>query len=409
MTQWTAGVIWWQEWQRRAVIASGLLASLMLAALLWQTPSMVGWGLLSFFVWVMPVSVPLVMTGHIQYWLLYILSPLRVTGALLFGLYPLLPDLALLLSWGLAFPFALGVGTAETSVLWVYRRSEDEDRQQQRYHVSGPTTLLAELRWNTYVRHLRLLLAGVSLLGTLLFILMRPAAAPLVIPVLAWITGLLRLEAILLGWLRHPVLVSDSLQLTYYGRFSLFASTSQIMHLIYRPAPDAALALLILLREAQLAPVLRRRLRHLPAKEGILLLLHLSLHPGGTAVLDYLRPTLSPALRRTADDYAALATTAAHPMSRQAWRGALVRPLDIETVSARPMETTTRTLRAVREALDSDSLDAFDATGALDAMRQLIQILSDESVIRDVKLPIAAWPFALLAHLEGHRQRLRTL
>jgi hypothetical protein len=100
--------IWRDAWRSRLAVTAALLLPLVVLALAQGNGQIVGWAVIAFCIQAMAVSLPIMITYQIQYWLLYMVSPIRVGASFLFGLFPVAPLLAVVVSWVFTFPYGVG-------------------------------------------------------------------------------------------------------------------------------------------------------------------------------------------------------------------------------------------------------------------------------------------------------------
>ncbi|HEX8680750.1 MAG TPA: hypothetical protein VF707_00450, partial [Ardenticatenaceae bacterium] len=303
-----------------------LLLPLVVLALVQGNGQIVGWAVIAFCIQAMAVSLPIMITHQIQYWLLYMVSPIRVGASFLFGLFPVAPLAAVVVSWVFAFPYGLGALAVDAGVLWVDRRAREVQRGERARRGGGPSAEMPELRLQERLRALRLVVGGGSLiLAAIIVNLSRPAPLVLATAMLAaWAAGWLRLDALLLCWLRRSPLVAchtstQECRATYTGRFALAAPATLVRETIApeRSASTASRAVLALLAQGSLGPAVRQVTSVLPTEQTHALLLHLSLQDGGAEAIRYLRPLLSRSLQYASACYVALSTEAAAPADLQ--------------------------------------------------------------------------------------------
>jgi hypothetical protein len=402
--------IWHDAWRSRLVVAAALLLPLIVLAIAEDNTQIVGLALIALCIRAMAVSVPIMVTHQIQYWLLYMVSPVIVAASFLLGLYPVTP-LAAAVSWLLAFLFGLGAMGVDAGVLWVDRRAQEARRAGRSRRAGGPSAEMPELRLQERLRTLRLAVGGGSLiLATIVLNLSRPVPLFLVATTFAaWAAGWLRLDALVLCWLRRAPLVAcedgpQECRATYTGRFTLFAPAALIRETIApEPSPStASRALLALLQQGSLGPTVRQVAALLPTEQAHALLLHLSLRDGGAEAIRYLRPVLSRSLQYAAACYVALAVEAAAPTDLQRWLQVLSqRHLFDWRLAPGEMQRICQVLALVRDALLCYEYAPVVAR-AIAELRQLIQTPGEASLETEQW----SWPHALLRHLETHNERL---
>ena len=468
---------------------------------------MVAHAVLAFAPVMVAIGVVVVMTGHAEFWLLYLCSPPMLVIALLCGLGPLMP-VGWLLGWGVGTPLFLSVLLPDACAVGVHNRTQDMRREQLRRRAGGPAAEMPALALWDRVRSIRLVTAaGCVLLATAVILLFQQdqMAYTASFALLVGAAGCLRLDVALLGWIREPPLVVYDEQrhgwrTTYIGRSALFAPLKLVRrvmvpdpaalrpacteHRLPRAEPalsavlslskgpveasrgrtaqgtalDASAALLALLGQSSLGPVVRSAVAHLAPEQAHWLILHLSVQEGGAAAIRYLRPALSQPLHLTVERYAALADEAAKPLDLQRWIAVLTsRPFCAGEQGSRGAEEQRsrgagalqqaqepRRGGGVRECGDVGTLDhardallSYEYAPMLDVaigdLRQLIQALYGVAVPVESReqpqrltrpetgqseegawagqnhseqtLPLS-WPVALLMHVESHRTRL---
>lgn len=216
--------------------------------------------------------------------------------------------------------------------------------------------------------------------------------------------GCIHFDATLLAWLgRWPLVNTQSGygRATYIGRHALIVPLKSVVQTI-TPEPEAAAAsaaLVALLREGCLGPLVRKACTKLSEQQIYTLLLHLSLHEGGASAIHYLEPILSPALRQVATQYANLAREAAKPLDLQRWIALLPRDPDDPAIS-RFDHHTNRTLAHAREALLQIEDTPAMAKGCAE-VQELVHTLNHPT-----KLQPLSWPIALLLRLEEQQHLL---
>lgn len=470
--------LWRAAWLFRLCMALAVLAILGTIAPLTGSSWVVtvAHAVLAFVPVMVAIGVVVMMTGHAEFWLLYLCSPPMLLIALLCGLGPVTP-VGWLLGWGVGTPLFLSALLLDACAVWVHNRTRDAQHKQSRRRAGGPVAEMPALALWGRVRSIRLVTAASCvLLATAVILLFQhdQMAYAGSFALLMGAAGCLRLDVALLGWIRESPLVAYDEQrhgwrTTYIGRSALFVPLGLVCQVMapdlsaLRPAcvehslsralsrgrtaqgtaVDASAALLALLGQSSLGPVVRSAVAHLSLEQAHWLVLDLSLQEGGAAAIRYLRPALSQSLRLTVERYAALADEAAKPLDLQRWIAVLTsRPFCAEEQGSRGAGEQGG--GGVRGCGDGGTLDhardallSYEYAPALDEavrdLRQLIQTLYGVAVPVESReqpqhlarsetgqskervgagqshsgqtLPLS-WPVALLMHVESHRTRL---
>jgi hypothetical protein len=453
--------LWYAAWFLRGGMTLVVLAALGVAAILsgHSGVRLVAHAMLAIVSAMLLIGLAVTITDHPQFWLLYLCSPPMLVIALLCGLGPL-SLVGWVLGWGIGAPLFLGALLLDAGTLWVHNQTFDARRDQLRWRAGGPMSELPALALWDRVRIVRLAVAmGCALLAVAIPLFRRDQLTLMVcLALLACAAGCLRLGATLIGSLCKLPLVAYDERLrewrsTYIGRSVLFIPLEQIHWAIgadrsalRHPFPstglrtsdgaqdttlDASAALLALLGQSSLGPVVRRAVGKLSSEQAHWLVLHLSLQGGGAAAIRYLQPALPQPLLSTAERYAAFADEAAKPLDLQRWITVLEKQPDWDQgITVQPALDVTQTLAHARDALSSCEYVSVLNTALCD-LRQLVQVLYGITVLTRLgrqsnhlarsetgqsrdgtgksdsreTLPLS-WPVALLAHVESHRTRL---
>ncbi|MGB0384835.1 MAG: hypothetical protein ACPGWR_08440 [Ardenticatenaceae bacterium] len=351
----------------------------------------------------------LITTQAWRFWLLYLFSLPILTLLFLCGLADTAPAL-FRLGWFICLPFVVGVLLTDVMSLMAYKRVSHVRSQRVRQRSKGPTADLPALRQWLRVRRIRLAVASVLIVAAI--------ATPLWLEsnqsVFWWAVGLLfgaagctHLDATLLAYFgKQPLVKYDpqrgDMRTTYIGRHALFVPCNSLIQAI-TPQPEgqkASAALLALLREGGLGPLVRSLWSHLPDEQRHSLLLHLSLREGGAEAIRFLshKSSLPDSLSQVATWYADLAGEAAKPLDLQQWIGLLKEAPECSDIPMfdhhiRPI------FSRVSEALLQYN-DAASITFARQEVADFVETLY-APLAQSCPPPHAlSWPVALRLHLE---------
>jgi hypothetical protein len=371
--------LWWPAWLLRGGVAlavGGVLGFVSVS-------SGQRWGMMVLCALLLPMlmqmlcSIPIMITHQSQFWLLYAYSPPVLLLALLWGLMPL-ASIWVTLGARVGLPYLVGVLVADVCTLWVYGRREKTRRERQRMRAGGPVSELPTLALWCRMRLVRMIAAlG---MGLVLFLFFRDAVAAL-----AGVVGCLHLDVSLFAWLWRPSLVQFDRQqgqwrATFTARSALFVPSELIQRVLQSslPTSDKGAALLALLQQGYLGPVVRRASKELSLEQAHRLILHLSLQEGGATVVRYLEPALPQSLHSTLACYAALATEAAKSLDLQRWVMVLTHHLSPDAQSAFPREAEAlEILSDVRDALLAFTYTPALMSTAVDGLWRLVRSLYD--------------------------------
>ncbi|MBN1889047.1 MAG: hypothetical protein JW850_13720 [Thermoflexales bacterium] len=403
--------VWWQAWLLRGGMVLAVVAALGLGANERQWKEMVLCATSWLALVLVLCAIAVTLTGQLQFWLLYAFSPPILVALLLSGLAPLSPRWSLL-GERTSIPFLIGVLVSDTYALWVHKRLQEIQHERGRMRVGGPASELPALDLWQQARLARL---GVSTGMVILALwLLRDWVFAL-----SSLAGGLRLEAILLAWIQGSPMVRFNQQrgewhATYAGRSAAFVP-HKLVRLPAVPARSQSAAILALLQQGCLGPVVRQVVQDLPPDQARQLLLHLSTQEGGATAILYLKPALAPELHPAAACYAALAAEAARAFDLQRWVAVLAKQCLTNTDAAGTMEDDLlQILHRVRDALLTFTYTPQLIDTAINDLEQLARSLynlphllgsPEQPVVQLGTLPLA-WPVALLLHLEEHRSRL---
>jgi len=141
--------LWWPAWEIRAGIWVALLITLFIIAQLTSTnlKSLLAPILLLPLIAQMLCSLPIIILGNAQFWLLYAYSPLLLCIAWLWALGELLP-VGTWLGLQIGFVFYVGKLCADSCTLWAYQQVENARYEQQRRRGRFlPVALLSPTAW----------------------------------------------------------------------------------------------------------------------------------------------------------------------------------------------------------------------------------------------------------------------
>ena len=299
----------------------------------------------------------LITTYAWRFWLLYLFSPPMLALLLICGLADTVPA-AFIVGWVIGLPFVLGMLLTDVISLVAYKRVLHVRSRRARQRSKGPAADLPALRQWLRVRRIRLAVAFVLIAAAITTPLWQDQSA------LWWCVGLLfgaagctHFDATLRAYFgKRPLVKYDpqggDMRTTYVGRHALFVPFDSVTQAI-TPQPEgkkASAALLALLREGGLAPLVHSLSTNLPDEQRHCLLLHLSLREGGAEAIRFLshksglphfvreigfktrnffldKPLEQnlPPLCQVATQYADLASEAAKPLDLQQWIALLKR------------------------------------------------------------------------------------
>lgn len=406
--------VWRVIWPARLLTMLAMLIFLRNAATVSDTAWMsqlvttTGTGL-ALLIWLLAVLIMVTQTW--RFWLLYLFSPPLLALLLMLGLADA-TTVGLVLPAFIGLSFALGMLLADGFSLWVHKESRRFKDVSQRSDALA--TQLPALLLRHRARTFRLAVAGVLIVWAIIsFLLLANNQGTLLqsIGLFFVAVGCLRVEATLLAWLcKWPTVRCDAQGkawgVTYVGRHALIVPLKSIMETITPKSEvqKASTALLALLRDSCLAPVVRQASTKLSEPQLHTLLLRLSFHEGGGQAIRFLEPALPPHLRRIATRYAALAVEAAKPYNLQEWVSLL--PFEQDQFLITPLHAViTRTLIHAREALLQNEYAPSGAV-ARQEVYELVQLLTAHSAAREAANSRLSWPLVLLTYLKLHRSHL---
>lgn len=360
---------------------------------------------------VMPfISIALVTTQRTFIWLLYLVAPPSFVAALLAGIGPLWPC-GLVLSGAVGVPLLVGVFISCACSIDVYNQRTYHARQQLRRRYAMPEGLSILPRYQNRARRIRLgvaIIAGAfALLVLLLFWATDPYDSAIVSLAFVFLAvACLRLDATLLSWMGRSLVSSHNQrdwQATYAGRWALFVPAAALRSLMLHEAPpaQAGAALIALLQDGCLAPVLRRGVARLTPTQAMGVALGLSLQFDGASAIRYLLPAFPAPAQPAARTFAQLAEEATRPPDMRRWLQALH---EIAPVSDGSLYELTQTLMLVSEALQQ-----HQHHGQVEASAQrLRRVLGDlYGGTAPESSAVGSWPGLLLERVSAHDRLLR--
>lgn len=308
-------------------IAAGLLFLITLMAIslrvsghngwlvLWAT---VGWSAM------MPiVSMAITMTWQARFWLLYSVAPLSLLVYAL-GSFTIFHPLGTVAFYTL-LPYYLGATIAVAGAVWVYKN----EAWRQRYPKTGITfESLPTLREWRMVAIMRLGFCGILVIGIMVLFAIsteRAQAGWVLMGVLCFCLGLLRLESTVAALAGYPLVVEDATtqkwRTTMVGRFALWVTPLTFQSLLPpRLSPVAsATAWIALLEDGGVGRHATRQIARLTPEILGEFLLALSMQKGGGDALGLIRPALPPPFQPVAATLQRLAQMGAIPFAMQQW------------------------------------------------------------------------------------------
>lgn len=351
-------------------------------------------------------------TGHARLWFLYLCAPPATLVALLSGIGVVWPA-ARALSWLVGVPLLLGVLLSSACAVWVFRRAGAISREHSRQRSSGPSSDLPVLQWQNRARMVRLTAASIcALLAIAGLVLVRPIGPGLVAAVALLVGALacVRFEAAVLCWMRRPLVAfeSQSAGVTYAGRWALLAPATSLLSLMANEqcAARSSVALMALLRDGSLGPIVRNASSRLTLAQAQRLSLSLSLQPGGAGAIRYLLPVFPEQMQPVASTYARLAEEAVVPADFQRWLAALTDHQGIATLAdAGLAPELAQALSDARDALLQSSY-CPTMTRAVTGLQQTIVALYGTIGGTAESGSQANWPDVLLARIAAHARLL---
>lgn len=420
--------LWWPAWGIRAGIWAALLTTLFIIAGVSSTnlKLLLAPVLLLPLIAQMLCSLPIIILGNAQFWLLYAYSPLLLFIAWLWALGELSP----IGTWfGLQTGFVFYVGKlfADSCTLWVYQQVENARYEQQRRRDRFlPVVLLTPTAW-LRARRMRLW-SSFILVGIILYSYWALPARNLlgyrafgegvrvlhaVISVGMGVAACLGLDATLLAILRAipPVrFTAGQWSATYAGRVALWTPVRYI-RVIFSPErvlSEQSRIVCTLFTQGYLAPTIRQACRALSLQHIQQLLIALSIQEGGGAVIRYLHSALPSSLQATATFCANLADEATKPPDLQRWLHVLTTEFPLPMLQDNGLAASIMLiLSQVRDALLTVKATP-ELTQTICRMRQLIVQMHAELLLSDMT-QLISWPSMLLQHLEQHQKRFQTL
>ncbi len=418
--------IWWPAWYLRMGIWGGAIGGELLVAYLTD----VDWKPMVAVVLMIPLIVQMFcaflisILGEAQFWLLYAYTPPLAGIAFLCGLGI---HFGFWQWWGLLIgaPFYLGKLISDVSVLWVFLQRETLQHKHERLRPGGVSGYMPALTWQRRARNVRLLSTAILISSIIYLYPVLPnkginglglhattvRTIQVALSIAMSTVGGLGLDATLLA------LVSNILPLrfnsqhrwytTYVGRTALFLPICYL-HFIFSPEIPFMMqsaAILILLKQSGLGPVVSRTFRRFSATHQHQLLVTMSLQDGGADAIYYLLPSLTASLKPVAECYAALAIEATKPLDLQRWIHTLSNKLCISEEWLDKKGSPWLTLHRVRDALLT-----FQNGAELELALQTLQELRSDLYTSDSSLDSAsdgAWPTALWIHLKQHQGNLQ--
>lgn len=355
----------------------------------------------------------LITTQAWRFWLLYLFSPPMLALFLICGLADRAPAL-FRLGWFICLPFMLGILLTDVISLLAYKRVLHLRARRTRQRSKGPAVELPALRQWLRVRRIRLVVAFFLIVAAIATPLWQESGQS----VLWWAMALLfgaagctHLDATLLASFGKQPLVKyepqhNDMRSTYIGRHALFLPYYSVTQVI-TPQPEgqkASAALLALLREGGLGPLVRSLYTNLPDEQRHSLLLHLSLREGGAEAIRFLthKSSLPASLSQLATWYADLANEAAKPPDLQQWIALLKQapnPSEIPMFDNDIRPILARAGEALLQYKYAPSITSARQEVA-DLVEQLYAPLAQDS---PPPHPLS-WPVALRLHLEQREQ-----
>ncbi|MBY0494533.1 MAG: hypothetical protein K2Y23_09975 [Cyanobacteria bacterium] len=354
-------------------------------------------------------------TGHARLWFLYLCAPPATLVGVLSGIGVVLPA-ARALSWLIGAPLLIGMLLSSACAVWVFNRARTITREHSRQRSPGPLSDLPVLRWQNRARMVRLTAASsCALLAIAGLTLVRPIGLGVVIAVALLVGGLacLRFEAAVMCWVRRPLVVFEdqSARATYAGRWALSAPITSLLSLMTNEqcAARSSVALMALLRDGSLGPIVRSASSRLTLDQTQRLTLSLSLQPGGAGAIRYLSPAFPEQMRPIASTYARLAEEAVIPPDLQRWLAALTDHSGIATLAETGLAPElAQTLSDARDAL-LDSSYSPTITHAVTGLQHTIVALYGTIGRTPESGSEANWPDVLLARIAAHARLLGAL
>ena len=263
----------------------------------------------------------------LRFWGSYITSAPILSAYLLCGLGLVFPS-ATLMAWGVLLPFLLGVFIVDALAIWSDARLRKLHRLVNQNRNGALNGALPELAQHRNARRIRLGLVILAFTIGFGAVLIDRFWWPGTVAALAFVAGLIRLDAILLAGLGAKLL-NDKMWPTFSSRNSLLLPATILERAFNTPGPEADPArIMALLRGSALGPSILGWLRKLPEAQINHHLLYLSFQPGGAVALNYLHPSLPAPIRPWNHLLSLLATEATKPDDLQRWISALVRASD---------------------------------------------------------------------------------
>lgn len=354
-------------------------------------------------------------TGHARLWFLYLCAPPTTLVGVLSGIGVVLPA-ARAISWLIGVPLLIGTLLSSACAVWVFNRAGAITREHSRQRSPGPLSDLPALHWQNRARKVRLTAAAscafLAIAGLTLLLPIGPglvAAVALLIGALAC----LRFDAAVLCRMGCPLVAFEgqSAHATYAGRWALFAPITSLLSLMINEqcAARSSVAVMALLRDGSLGPIVRRACSRLTPDQTQRLSLSLSLQPGGAGAIRYLLPAFPEQLQPIASTYARLAEEAVIPPHLQRWLAALADHPGTATLAESGLAPElAQTLSDARDALLYSSYSPA-ITHAVTGLKQTIVALYGTMGRTPESGSHETWPEALLTRVAAHARLLGAL
>jgi len=382
----------------------------------------------------------LITTQAWRFWLLYLFSPPMLALLLLCGLADTAPAV-FIVGWVIGLPFVLGVLLSDAISLVAYKRILHGRRRRARQRSKGPAADLPALRQWLRVRRIRIVVAFVLIAAAIATPLWQESGQSALWWAMALLFGAAGSVHVDATWLAYfgkwPLVKYDpqrsDMRTTYIGRHALFVPYYSVTEAI-TPQPEgkkASAALLALLREGGLGPLVHSLCSNLPEEQRHGLLLHLSLRKGGAEAIRFLshksglahlvreiglkarnffshKPLEQnlPPLCQVATWYADLATEAAKPPDLQQWIALLKQAPDPSEIQTFDHDIRPILARACEALLQYNYAPCITSARqeVADLVEQLYAPLAQET---PPPHPLS-WLVALRLHLERREQMAPT-
>lgn len=409
--------VWHRAWLLSGLTALAALAGLGVVAILsgHSLVVLVSHALLPVSPLMLFAGIAVGATGHARLWFLYLCAPPATLVGVLSGIGVVWPA-ARALSWLIGAPLLIGMLLSSACAVWVFNRAGAITREHSRQRSPGPLSDLPVLRWQNRARRVRLAAAASCVfLAIAGLALSRSIGLGLVVAVALLVGALacLRFEAAILCRMRRPLVAFEgqSARATYAGRWALSAPTTSLLSLMTNGqcAARSSVALMALLRDGSLGPIVRSASSRLTLDQTQRLSLSLSLQPGGAGAIRYLSPAFPEQMQPIASTYARLAEEAVTAPDLQRWLAALTDHPGI----ARLAETglAPELAQALSDARDALLQSSYcpTITRAVTGLQQTIVALYGTIGRTPESGSQENWPDVLMARIAAHARLLGAL